>query len=241
MKKVLLVVLCSLTLFASSPAFAEKIVLATGEWPPFIGQNLPGKGLHSEIITKIATKMGYEVEFQFMNWKRAYELTKQGKYLASFTWSDTTDRRGEMLYPENELSLSKEVGFYKKSKYPNGLDVSSFDDIKAQGLKPVGVASYWYEKEYKDKGIKAHIVNDANLLWKLVDSGRADICVENVDVGNATIKSVLGEGKEAEFGITAPLKTQKMYLIFSKKHPKSEEIIKKYDAAVKQLKEAGEL
>lgn len=237
------IVLLSLTvsIFFASMAGANTLVLATGEWAPFIGAKEPGNGLHSKIISKIAAKMGYEVQFDYMNWKRAYELTKKGDYIASFTWSDTPARRGEVLYPVNELALSKEVGFYKKSKFPEGLNVKSLEDIKSQGLEPVGIASYWYEKVYKEVGIKAHTVADANVAWKFLDKGRADILVENIDVGKAAINSLLGAGKDAEFGMTEPVKSQKMYLVFSKNHPDSEAVIKLYDKAVEELKAAGEL
>lgn len=241
MKKLLIVLVSCATLFASGPASGETIVLATGEWAPFIGETLDGYGLHSKIITKVFAKMGHDVKFDFMPWKRVYELTKKGDYVATFTWSKTAEREGEMFYPKNELSLSKEVGFYKKSKFPDGLTINSFDDIKAQDLKVVGIASYWYESIFKEKGIRAHIVSASNLGWKMLNGGRVDLMVENIDVGNAEAQTTLGEGKNADFGVTAPLKTQTMYLIFSRVHPRSKEIMAQYDEAVSALKAAGEL
>ncbi len=241
MKKKILLCVIGIFLMGAGPSMGETITLATGEWAPFIGETLTDYGLHTKIIKQVFTEMGYEVKLEFMPWKRVYELTKKGVYPASFTWSKTPDRMDEMLYPENELSLSKEVGFYKASQFPNGLVVNSIDDIKAQDLKVVGIASYWYEKVLKEKGIKIHIVSTSELAWKMLNGGRADLMIENSDVGKAESQTILGAGKDKDFKMTAPLKSQQMYLIFSRVHPKSKTLVKEYDAAVSTLKASGAL
>ena len=241
MKKMYCLVAICISLLFSGPAFSETVRLATGEWQPFTGKELPDYGLHAKKIKTIFTEMGYDVEFVFMPWKRAYEMTRKGDFVASFTWSKTQDRAGEVNYPENLLSLSKEVGFYKKSRFPNGLDIKSLADIKAQDLRVVGISSYWYEAPLKDYKIKNNIVSSSELAWKIVNGDRADLMIENIDVGKSESQAILGAGKDAEFGVTAPLKTQQMYLIFSKSHPKSQELMKKYDAAVSKLKAEGKL
>ncbi len=75
----------------------------------------------------------------------------------------------------------------------------------------------------------------------MLNAGRIDLMIENIDVGKAEVQTALGQGKDAEFGITAPLKTQTMYLIFSRVHPNSKEIMAQYDEVVSKLKAAGEL
>ncbi|WDP88371.1 MAG: transporter substrate-binding domain-containing protein [Desulfobacter sp.] len=241
MKKKIVFLVFGIFLLGTIPCFGETITLATGEWAPFIGETLDGYGLHSKIIKKVFKEMGHEVQFEFMPWKRVWELTKKGEYVATFTWSKTKDRVDQMLYPVNELSLSKEVGFYKKSRFPDGLKVKSLDDLKAQNLKVVGIASYWYEEELKKRGVKLHVVSTGALAWKMLNAGRADLMIENIDVGNAEAQTTLGKGKNEDFGNTAPLKTQKMYLVFSRVHPKSKALLNEFDATVSRLKAEGAL
>lgn len=240
MKKIAAMVVIALSLFMAGPVSGETIVLATGEWAPFIGETLDDYGLHSQILKKVFSEMGHELQLDFMPWKRVYQLTKKGEYVATYTWSKTPERAEEMFYPKNELSISKEVGFYKKSRFPDGLKITSFEDIKAQDLKVVGIASYWYEKIFKDQGIRSHIVSTSELAWKMLNGGRVDLMIENIDVGKAEAQTALGVGKDVEFAMTDPLKTQTMYLIFSRVHPKSKELMTQYDAAVDKLKAAGE-
>lgn len=241
MKRLMTLFVIGLLLAAGSPAAAETITVATGEWPPFSGEKLEGYGLHSKIIDTIFKEMGHEVRFRFMPWKRVYELTKKGDYVATFTWSKIPERQKEMLYPENELALSKEVGFYKKSRFPNGLDIKTLDDIKAQKLRVVGITSYWYEKPLREKGIKANLVSTSDLAWKMLNGDRADLLIENSDVGRAESQVILGAGKDRMFTTTSPLKTQQMYLIFSKHHPRGPELLRAYDESVARLKAAGRL
>lgn len=63
----LIIGLCPALLYAqSSPNAEDKLVrIASGEWPPFIGSDLPNYGFVGEIITQAFTKQGYQVEFQF--------------------------------------------------------------------------------------------------------------------------------------------------------------------------------
>ncbi|MCG8618668.1 MAG: transporter substrate-binding domain-containing protein [Desulfobacterales bacterium] len=241
MKKLIALFVFGFFFIPTLTATAGTVTIATGEWPPFSGKNLDGYGLHSKIIDKVFKEMGHEVQFKFMPWKRVYELTKKGDYIATFTWSKIPERQKEVLYPENELAVSKEVGFYKKSKFPNGLDIKNLDDIKAKNLRVVGITSYWYEKPLKEKGIKANLVSTADLAWKMLNGDRADILIENSDVGKAESLVILGADSDGKFATSSPLKTQQMYLIFSKHHPDSAEMIKSYDAAVTQLKASGSL
>lgn len=228
-------------LFASTSVLAETITLATGEWPPFMGKDIDGHGLHSKMLKTVFAEMGHEVDIKFMPWKRVYELTKKGDYVAAFSWLKTPARQKEMLFPENELALSREVGFYKKSKFPNGLAIKSIDDIKKQNLKVVGISAYWYEEPIKAKGIKANFVSNADLAWKMMAGGRGDLMIANANVGTMESQSFLGQGKDKEFGMTAPIKIQPLYVIFSKNHPRGKELIQAYDAAISRLKAAGAL
>jgi len=241
MKKNIFIFVLGLFLMAPGSSFGDTIVFAIGEWPPFIGETLPDYGFHTKIVKKVFTEMGHEIEFEFLPWKRAYEMTKKGRYLATFSWNKTPERQEEMFYPENELALSKEVGFYKKSRFPNGLTIKTIEDIKNQNLKVVGIASYWYEKAFKDMGINLHIVSTAGSAWKMLNANRVDLMIENSDVGKAESQAALGQGKDAEFGVTSPLRTGEMFILFSRVHPKGKEIMNQYDATVSKLKAAGKL
>lgn len=92
---------------------AEEFTIATGEWPPFISKTLPDQGLYTKIMTMILEEAGFDVTYDFMPWKRAYLLTQNGRYAATFIWYHTDEREVEVLYPKYPVVISYNVVFIK--------------------------------------------------------------------------------------------------------------------------------
>ena len=144
----------------TTEASAQKpeVLFAVGEWPPMITENAAGYGIHTKRVTEVFEAMGYRVRYVFVSWRRAYEQTIAGQYAATFSWIWTDERAAEVLYPRYPIARARQIGFYRKDRFPVGLDVNAIADIAPLGLRPVGVASYWYEVEFRRLGIQAEIV-----------------------------------------------------------------------------------
>lgn len=56
----------------------KKIVLATFEQRPYVGETLDDRGYVSELITEVAKRIGYEVEFEYSSAVRAKFLAEEG-------------------------------------------------------------------------------------------------------------------------------------------------------------------
>jgi polar amino acid transport system substrate-binding protein len=81
---ILLLVVVLLTFDKKEPSSYKSIKLATGEWAPYTGQNLPEYGKTSAIVTHVLRNMGYQPEFQFMPWSNA-ESRSIGKIKRHFS------------------------------------------------------------------------------------------------------------------------------------------------------------
>ncbi len=80
MKKYLFVKIFMLFSLSVPSAFAgEEIRLTTGEFPPFISENLKYYGPAPHIVTKAFASEGVSVKFRVFPWKRAYITAKRGK------------------------------------------------------------------------------------------------------------------------------------------------------------------
>ncbi len=123
--------------------YAKTITIATGWRAPLSGDSLPDQGSDSKLVRQVFRHMGHDLKLDFMSWKRAYEITKSGAVVASFSWARTPRREEEMFFPDNPISTSVEVGFYKHSRFPEGLEVVTLEAFKSQELRIVGVSSYW--------------------------------------------------------------------------------------------------
>ena len=85
--------LCTILFVFSQSTFARETVrITTGEFPPFLSENLKHGGVGLRIITEVFDSVGIDVEYGFYPWKRAYALTKEGTWDASATWAHNPER-----------------------------------------------------------------------------------------------------------------------------------------------------
>lgn len=228
--KTLSAVVVSFGLTAS--AQADTVKIGVGEWAPYIGETLPNQGLHTKRVLDVLKAAGYDVELEFSPWKRTFEVAKRGDTAATFSWSHSDDREADFIYPKVPLEEQTDVIFYNKEKHPDGVSVSSIEDIKAQGLKVVGLSGYWYESALADAGVDIHIVSSEDNAWKFLQAGRADIMIENEVVGSLSVENTLG-ADAGSIGKGAVLRTVPMYVLFSKAHPEGQKLADAWDAHAK--------
>ena len=232
---------CAAIWFAPHPLLAQEanaggretgfeIQFVIGEWPPMVTETMPGFGKHSERVRQIFAEMGYRVKFVFLSWQRAFELTRRGDYVATFSWLSSKDRMAQFHIPTQPIAHSKQVGFYKKSRFPDGLEVNGFDDLLTFGIRPIGVSSYWYEEEFAKRNIDAEIAANIESAWRFLDAERADILFEEEEVGWLDMANFLGESVVDAFDTTEPLTTDDMFILFSRNHPHGERLSQEFDA-----------
>jgi len=221
--------------------WADEIRFAAGEWAPFISKDLPGFGPHAKRVSLIFEEAGFKATYKFFPWNRSYNLVKNGQYVATFSWFRTPERETEMLFPKNPITITSNVLFFKKERFPDGLVFKSYEDLAQKGLKIVGVTSYWYEAGLKKAGADSHFVSRSELAWKILASDRADIIIDELSVGQMDIKKYLGADAVLAYAHTNPVAQDPMYILFSKVHPRARELMEKYDAAYEKLKSQGQL
>ena len=110
-----LVAVLSLLLMVSFSASAkETISISTGAWAPWSGKDLPHKGFVLHVVEEAFNNVGYDVEYKFYPWKRAYAMVADGKVQASAYWYES-DKRKQDCYYSDKLTEEKIVFFYKKT------------------------------------------------------------------------------------------------------------------------------
>ena len=217
-------------LLALQPAQAETVRIAVGEWKPFISKELPNYGSHTEIVTRVFESAGFEVDYQFMPWNRAYEQTRLGDYAATFSWFKTEKRAKEVLYPETPIDVREHAVYYNKKRFPEGVEVTSLKDIVEQDLKIVGAIGYWYIKPLKSLGAQLHSVPNAKLSWRMLALGRADVYIEDIAVAQREIPEVLDAEAARDIAQGKVLRRAPMYLLFTKNAEIGRRLLKAWEA-----------
>ncbi len=84
------------------PAIAQAAPLriATGEYPPYIGAQLPEQGVVAALIRAAAAQAGWQAQFQFMPWNRCEAAVESGEVDCSGPWGRTPARSARFLFSE---------------------------------------------------------------------------------------------------------------------------------------------
>ncbi|MGB1236908.1 MAG: substrate-binding periplasmic protein [Pseudomonadales bacterium] len=77
---------------AIGAARAETWRLASIEWPPYAGAQLPDQGLAVNVLRTALAERGITLEVDFMPWNRAVQRAKQGRYIGYFpAWPEEVE------------------------------------------------------------------------------------------------------------------------------------------------------
>jgi len=224
----LLPVLVAVSLVAVSltrPVRAEDpIRFAIGEWPPYVTELDLGYGTHAKLVTAVFERAGLSVEYDFMPWKRAYDVARAGTHDGTFPWAPTAERRQHFLFSDTPLERDPTVAFYLKRRFPNGIAEGSLDQLIARGFSFVAINGYLAEEMLLQREARVHQVSSSQLAWRVLERGRVDLFLESEPVGQREVLEHLGPEAPARFGRTGPVFHLEYFLLLSRNSPRAERL-----------------
>ena len=226
-------------LILSPASFSEEIIrITTGEWPPYISEDLKHNGLISRIITEAFALKGVKVEYGFFPWGRAISNAKGNNWDASFVWYYHSDR-DKYFYHSDSVMIIEEVFFHLKSFE---FEWNDWSDL--QGLNVGGTVAYTVTKILKDKQEmgKYHLEitpYDENNFKKLL-GGRIHIFPLAKDVAFDLLNKKFKPQDINRLSYhPKPANSGKLYLLFAKNKERNKRMLKLFNQGLKQLKESG--
>lgn len=220
-------------------SFAQEIIrITTGEYPPYYSQQAKNYGPIPDIVVQAFARVNITVEFGFFPWSRSLELAKNNHWDASCCWFETSQWNEYFHY--SAVLASRDKMFFHLKSYP--FDWQSYDDLK--GIKIGTTARYSYGEDFAvaDKAGKLLIenapTNEMNLKKLLV--GRIEVFPVDRLVGYQLLTDLF-EPEEIQQFTHHPkvLFTGKVRLLISKKNPKSQYFIEKFNQGLAILKASG--
>lgn len=237
MKKILIIAVLQLTMVMIAQ---DVIEITTGEYPPYMGKDLPHQGSVAHVIREAFKQEDISVSFKFYPWKRAYEMAKSGDFIATAFWFLTDERAQDFYY----------------SKHPVNIDDFSFFYMKNSPMKPwntvadlkdytIGITrGYTYSSEFMDMMANQElntepVSEDLQNLNKLL-LGRIDITPIGTIPGMLLIRQNFSPDEQKLFLIhPKPLKEDFSYLLFSRSHPDAKKWMDIFDQGMEKLKQSG--
>ncbi|MCZ6668782.1 MAG: transporter substrate-binding domain-containing protein [Gammaproteobacteria bacterium] len=219
---------------------AETIRITTGEFAPWTSATLKHMGFTNHVISEAFKLEGYDAEFKFYPWVRAYETARVGdKFQATSYWYPSDDRATEFFYSD-PIQIDAPVFFHLKDNPPP--DWETLDDLK--GKRIGATTGFTYTKEFweaaKSKRLDIEEASTQEQNFKKLLKGRIDLFPVDALVGQKVLLEAFG--KRAADSVTyhsKPMFAPTGHLLFSKKTLNGEELLAAFNRGLSKLRASG--
>ncbi|MGR3966613.1 amino acid ABC transporter substrate-binding protein [Pseudomonas sp. 910_23] len=186
-------------------AHGEKLRIVTEPWAPYVyDDNGTRAGLDYETTVAVFQRLGVEVQWQFLPWKRCLAMLEQGHADGALDIFHSHERDAQLLYPSEPLSEVEFVLFYANDRpHPT----TTLDELR--GLT-VGISpGYLYGETFSGSSAferepaPSHEANFGKLML-----GRIDMVVTDRRVGQHIIKTLGLEGKVSQAAVVVSRQQQ---------------------------------
>ncbi|WP_108649290.1 substrate-binding periplasmic protein [Dongshaea marina] len=223
----LIVIALMMAVVSLSSAADKRVELSVGEFPPYISDSLPEKGILAELVTQAFGYSGYQTEYQFYPWKRAFHLARGGVSNGSLMWMKSKKRENSFYFSSPVFYLNQNF-FYLKSRFPNGFEWNSMKDLDQYHIG--GTLGYFYGKEFEqaEKELLIHVhrkssdsINFMRLLEEKIDLFPIELCA-----GYALLRKLYPDKLQLFAHSSEPINSSPRYAIFPKLRSDSLELLK---------------
>jgi len=198
------------------------IYLATLEWPPYSGKNLPNGGETVEKVVTVFRRLGYDAQIEFLPWSRAVRASsgESPTYLGFFP--EYPSDNSHFLF-SGSLGESMIGLVYKKSSKPDLRTISSLSNYRLGVVKDY-INTQEIDRLIQSGEIKPNVaINDRQNLVSLLNN-EIDIAVIDQRVMRYILENDAGlkiRAKDKFVFDTTLSQRQTLHLAFSRYHPNS--------------------
>ena len=229
----LLLSVLSLSTFAQT----EELTIVTGELPPFTSAN-PEESYLTEVLQEVGKEMGVTFTIKFLPWKRCEQQVDRLEAWGAFPYARTTAREEKHSFSDRLYFVAAKFFYYSPDGEKKDIPYADLQDLKPYRIG--GVRGYFYVKALEDAGLQFELVANEEQNPQKLAIGRIDLTIMNETVGWHLIKKLFPPDKVKNFGtLEKPYVESGSYLMTSKDYPNNEELLARFNAALKTVKESG--
>lgn len=163
----------------------DRLEVVSDIWPPFVTGDRQKPGIDVETMQRVFERMGLNVSFNIVPWKRALLMVEQGKADALLDAFRTPDRLKFFLFPEEPMHRTETALFCLRCNTDKPVDHALF-----YGRILVINRGYRYSRFGNDTNIRRIAVNDFEQGFKMLAGSRADFYLVNRYVGLYTLSQL---------------------------------------------------
>ncbi|MFC5494714.1 transporter substrate-binding domain-containing protein [Nocardioides caricicola] len=194
---VVLVLMFLVSRLTSSPVRPPKPVLvASGDWEPYVGADLAGGGPVSRIVSEVLERQGYAPEVTFSTWSLAEERTDRGSVIGGFPFVASESRQQDFLLSDPLLDFDYVLFVRRDDQVAQRISEPS--DLAALRVAHVAGYDYWPELEAAVADFIEYPTTAAALT--ALANGDVDVVPDGLKAGEAALSapSFLGDASTVE-------------------------------------------
>lgn len=230
---------CTFLISLSSYGKNETIYITSGEYPPYSSESLKHTGFAHHVISEAFSREGYKTVFLYYPWARSYKEGASGKYHASGYWMCTQKHRKD-FYCGGAIYNTEFVFFHLKTT--GFKEWNALEDLKT--YKIGATRGYAYTAEFweaqKNNTLKVVVNNTDDLGFKMLLRQRIDLFVMSTIPGytllykkySPSVVSLITHNHK-------PLVSNTIHLLFPKKRPDAQQLLKVFNKGLQSLKTDG--
>ncbi len=179
MKKIMIIVIIACMMSSVSLIAKELLVVRTNEnYPPYemiINSKLTG--LHIDLVYAVAKRMGINVTFKSVPWKRALKMMEKGEADAVSYVGYTPERKKFLYFDDGNVLSSSNYGFIILKNRIEEINYNG--DLQKMRAYKIGVqAGYSYSISFDQaEYLKKYDAQTIKQLVKMLKSGKIDLAV----------------------------------------------------------------
>ncbi len=212
----------------------KQVVITASEWSPFSGESLLNGGFLSEIATTAFSKVGYTVELKILPWKRALGETKDGTYDAILGAGYTEERTADFIYPQYAWDIH--VTFFAKQG-------RTWHYQTLADLCPATVGIFRGTRHLETlRSVGCFELKEVNTIQQNIKkllADRIDLFLDTKSAVEYYLQQEFPDQKNEIVPVRPSFDTTKVYIIFSKKVPQSQQLVDDFDRGIALIKADG--
>jgi polar amino acid transport system substrate-binding protein len=222
--------------FSSMAAAEPTLVIATGEEPPTVSEN-PKESFFTEVMREVGREMGVTFEFKFMPWKRCEYSLEQNDAWGAVPYVATPERREKFFFSDKLFNKKAKFFYYSADGTEKNIPFAELSDLK--GYRIGAVIGYYYERGFIDAGLNVESLPTAEQNWQKLKLGRIDLFPSQELTGRYLLRKLFPEDYKNFLAIEKPFDESGNYLITSKNYPDTQNLLTRFNAALKTVKANG--
>jgi len=231
--------LLSLLLTQVSPARANPVRIAVGDWPPYFSETAEGYGTYAQVVTRAFELQGLEVEYGFFPWKRALLETKKGRWDASAGWGRTAEREPFFHFCDAVL-MEREQFFYAVARPVSASDISDLDGLSLGVIEGAALGEK-LDKLVAEGSVTIYRQATMEDLFIMLNVGRVDLVMSNGKVASDAISKAFPQSEEERFRPLPEVAVDWDYrLIVSKRIDGGDDLCARFNRGLETLHDSGE-